>query len=457
MIHRKLLIIIAIIIVCSFSSCKKFIEIEAPKNSLVPSRVFKNDGLATSAVLGMYQQMALSGYASGDYQSISTLCGLTADEYIGYSSLVPYYQNKLLSTDGLIGGLWGDLYKRVYDANSILEGLSSSESIITAPVKMQLEGEALFVRAFSYFYLVNLYGPVPLYLTSNYKLNSTFSRTPTDKIYEQILIDLKASELKLTDSYVTAERVRPNKATVQALLARTYFYMGDWQNAEKYASLVIGKTATYSLVALDNIFLKNSQETIWSLVPAANTNTPSGNLLILSAAPAFVSLRSDFVQNVFEQNDLRKTSWIKSLSVSGVTYYYPFKYKIRSSNIVSEYTMVFRLAEQFLIRAEARARQNNLPGSIEDLDAIRGRAGLSLIRDINPEINQADLINSIQKERFPELFSEWGDRWFDLKRTGKAQTILGPIKPNWKTTSILFPIPISEITANSKIVQNEGY
>ncbi len=438
-------------------SCKKFIEIEAPRSSIVPSTVFDNNDLAISAMLGIYQQMAVTGYASGDMNSISSVCGLSADEFLVHNTtLAPFFQNQLPIDNSTIRGIWTAIYARIYNANTILEGLQS-ENKITPPITEQLQGEALFTRAFNYFYLVRLFGDVPLYLTTDYKSNSIAKRTPIEAVYNQIVQDLKEAETKLSDVYITSDRVRPNKATVQSLLAKVFLDLRDWENAEKYTSIILEKTSLYSLVPLDDVFLKNSRETIWQLMPTANSNTPAGSLLILTSAPAALSLRPDFVSNSFEANDLRKTSWIKNIVVQGTTYYYPFKYKVKSSTTVTEYSMVFRLAEQYLIRAEARAYRDKLSGAIEDLDAIRLRAGLKPFKDTNPSISKADLLVAIQKERFVELFSEWGNRWFDLKRNGKSTEVLGPIKTQWSPSAILFPIPKLEIDNNKNIVQNDGY
>ncbi|TKC00028.1 RagB/SusD family nutrient uptake outer membrane protein [Pedobacter cryotolerans] len=451
-------ILITISIFVIITSCKKFVEIDPPKNSLVPSTVFKSDELATSALLGIYQQMALNDYACNGPRSITTLCGLTADELIGYNiqTYKPFFDNQINPENAMLSAIWDNPYKRIFDANGIIEQLSLEQGI-TPTVASQLKGEAYFIRAFCYYYLINLFGEVPLHLSTNYQTNKRATRASVDKVYEQILSDLKTAEGLLGESYVTAERVRPNISTIHSLLSRVYLNLGKWENAEKYSGLVISQVNTYQLVPLDRVFLKNSQEAIWQLMPAPNSNTAAGNFYILASAPVNVSLRPDFVQRAFEQNDLRKISWIKSLVSSGVEYFYPFKYKVRSSSDVTEYSMVFRLAEQYLIRAEARAKQNNLSGSISDIDRIRARAGLPLIIDINPTIDQASLLTTIATERRNELFCEWGDRWFELKRSNRLSTVLSVTKPNWKTNFELFPIRISEINNNNNISQNPGY
>ena len=116
--------------------------------------------------------------------------------------------------------------------------------------------------------------------------------------------------------------------------------------------------------------------------------------------------------------------------------------------------MVLRLAELYLIRAEARTQQNNFSDAESDLNAIRNRAGLP-----NTTANdRATLLTAIEQERRIELFAEWGHRWLDLKRTNRADTILNTFKaPNWQVTDVLFPIPASQIDINGLLTQNPGY
>lgn len=71
--------------------------------------------------------------------------------------------------------------------------------------------------------------------------------------------------------------------------------------------------------------------------------------------------------------------------------------------------------------------------------------------------NTPDVFAAIQQERRIELFAEWGNRWFDLRRTGKIDAVLGAIKPNWTTTAAWFPIPNLERTVNPNLSQNDGY
>jgi hypothetical protein len=123
----------------------------------------------------------------------------------------------------------------------------------------------------------------------------------------------------------------------------------------------------------------------------------------------------------------------------------------------AEYPMILRLAEQYLIRAEARAQQNNLIGSQSDLNVIRTRAGLPN----TSASTQQDLLSAIYRERQFELFTEMGHRWLDLKRTGSVDMIMNTETPQkggiWKTTDQLYPLPLSEIQADINLTQNPGY
>lgn len=456
---------IFLVIVCLQFACKKYLEVDPPKSSLVQATVFDNNDQATATVTGIYATMAASGYASGGTSSITDLSGTSSDDMIGYSIYTAaFYKNQITYDNFKLISLYAGPYTTIYTANAILEGLATANGV-TPPVKAQLQGEALFSRSFAYFHLVNLFGPIPLQLSTDYRITDTTSRAPVAEIYKQIISDLKTAESLIPEAYPTTGRGRPNKSTVQALLARVYLYQKDWVNAENYASLVIAKTSTYSLVDLNSVFLANSQEAIWQLIPPPNTNTQDGAMFILQATPSEVSLTSNLAVSAFEQGDKRQTAWIQSYTNNTGTYYYPYKYKVKSSATVTEYSMVMRLAEQYLIRAEARINQTGKTDQgIADLNVIRARARQAATIGVpNPlpplpsGMSQSNALLAVEQERRVELFSEWGHRWFDLKRTGRATAVLSPLKQQWQSTDELYPIPQNEITRNPNITQNQGY
>ena len=448
---------------CSFIivSCKKFIDTDPPTDQLTTVSVFSNDQSANAAMAGVYSEITKFNNYIG-HGAMSVYPGLSADE-ITRNFINPgedaYTNNAIpVNSFALLNNIWQKGYYHIYQSNLILENLALSNKISTE-LKNQLTGEAKFMRAFFHFYLVNLFGPIPLVTTSDYRINATLSRSDTDLVYQQIISDLTDAQNLLTSNYPTTERVRINKWAATALLARVYLYHKEWVHAESQASLVIN-SGMYQLTNLNNIFLPNSSEAILQFIPAISQiwNSSEGFSFLPSSNTVKPSYKlTSFLLNAFSANDQRKALWINSNTVGGVLYYYPYKYKTKSVAAgapKTEYNMVLRLAEQYLIRAEARAQQNMIAGAQSDLDTIRQRAGLAT----TTANDKASMLQAIENERQVELFCEWGHRWFDLKRTGRINIVLGVEKAsNWQSTDILYPIPQNEILKNPALTQNPGY
>jgi hypothetical protein len=455
---KRWIILSFFIVFILISSCKKFVEVPLPADQLTSDFVFTNDNSAVQALNGIYSKMMENQqlFSSG----LTTLfTGLYSDELYYYT---PGFRDEFLNDQitlvnhaNIESNFWDPCYRFIYAANKCIEGASKSTSL-SMHIKNVIMGEAKFIRAFCYFHLVNLFGDVPLVLSTNYQKNQSIPRAAQVKIYSQIINDLTEAQNALDISYVSNERIRPNKYAVIALLARVYLYNHDWINAEKEASYVIN-SGIYSLNGnLNSVFQINSNETIWQLRPVnPNRNTWEGYQIIpgsSNSAPTY--LLTSALVNSFEPDDARKIAWVQARVFANQTIYYPFKYKVNTGSILKEYYVVLRLAELYLIRAEARAQQNNLSDAQADLNIIRNRAGL-----LNTIANsKATLLSAIEQERRIELFAECGHRWFDLKRTKRADAVLGPLKlATWLETDTLWPIPQSQILLNSALTQNPGY
>ncbi|PTS87399.1 RagB/SusD family nutrient uptake outer membrane protein, partial [Flavobacterium sp. HMWF030] len=199
-----------------------------------------------------------------------------------------------------------------------------------------------------------------------------------------------------------------------------------------------------------------SKETIWQLQSvAAGQNTKEASIFIFLAGPPTTIALNPLLINSFTIGDLRKTNWIKSVSKGASTWYHAYKYKEQNTTAVSkEYSIVLRLAEQYLIRAEARAYQGDLIGAKEDLNKIRNRAGLAQTTASTKE----EILNAILQERRWEFFTEHGHRFFDLKRFNKLDAELKSVKSGWNSNDSLFPIPQNELSTNPNLgPQNPGY
>lgn len=454
----KILLITTVLLTSIFTSCKKFVEIPLPDNQLTTEFSFANDNTAIQTITGIYSNM-MNNSTQFSCGYTTYFAGMSADELYYYtSSSRDEFLNNQISTinhPNLEASFWNPCYQYIYATNKCIEGASASTQL-SPGIKNMVIGEAKFIRAFCYFYLTSLFGDVPLVISTDYHSTQSLPRTPQETIYAQIIDDLKEAKQLLSINYPSPERTRPNKFAATALLARVYLIKKNWTAAELETSEIIN-SGIYSMNQdLSKVFQINSNETIWQLRPVNPTrNTWEGNAIIPSSnstTPTY--LLTNTLINSFESGDLRKTNWTKSRIFSGQTLYYPYKYKVRTGSTLTEYYVVLRLAELYLIRSEARIMQNSQQGSLEDLNLIRQRAGLPNLT----ASSMADILLAIEGERKIEYYAEWGARWFDLKRTGRASVILGALKPStWQDTDSLWPIPQSQINLNPSLIQNPGY
>lgn len=475
--------ILTLILILSFAidSCRKFVEVDPPVTSITGSTVYENNVSAAAVMTGLYSNIVNGSSTSiaGGPAGISLLMGLAADELKNYSTtpaIAQFYANSLTSnaSNGASNYyFWQQLYFQIHVCNAVLEGLQNSTAV-SASTRDQITGEAKFMRAFLLFYAVNLYGDVPIVTSTVPQVNNIIHRSPITDVYQQITDDLKEAQSKLSNNFVDGAgavstlRVRPNKTAATALLARAYLYQQKYDSAEAQATAVINNS-NYALVGNpDSVFLANSKEAIWQLQPVgSNYNTFDGGYFILTTVPgslaAFPVALSSNLYSAFEAGDNRLTHWVGTYTKSGTNYYYPYKYKVglvSGSTNFTEYTMVFRLAEQYLIRAEARAQKGDIAGAQADLNMIRSRAKLPA----TSAATQPALLAAILHERQIELFTEWGHRWFDLIRTGNINSIMG--SPGnvcqskggvWNTNKVLLPLPLLETQINPNLTQNPGY
>ncbi|WP_345075415.1 RagB/SusD family nutrient uptake outer membrane protein [Flavivirga amylovorans] len=461
--HSKLALIL-ILFISFITSCEDFVEIDAPRNEIVRETAIVDDETAIAAVSGIYSKMMSGSSFNLPTGGLERLMGLYSDEFLSASideNIFEYVESNLIASNNNSGGFWGTSFEVLLNINSLIEILQDNENV-TQGTKNQIIGEAKFLRAFYHFYLTNLYGPIPIVTSSNVELNNTISRSSEEAVYNQITLDLtEALELMANNfDFISGKRIRPNRDAAIALLARVYLYAGDWQKAEDNATLLINNNL-YNLESdLNNTFLATSNEAIWQLQPVLpDMLVPQAKFLLLTTAPTGnnIFFRETF-HDEFEINDQRFTNWVGLFSdvTTGADYYFSFKYKNNANvtNTTQEYLIMFRLAEQYLIRAEARAQLGDISGSQSDLNVIRGRASLN----DTSAVTANDLLDDIFQERQLELFAEWGHRWFDMKRTGRADEILSPLKTTWKSTNIILPIPEIEITNNPNLLpQNSGY
>lgn len=439
-------------------ACDSFTEVEAPNNQILAVDVFTTKSGAESALADIYARIREEGVVTGNTVGGTVIMAAYSDDLIFFgtnTTLQQFSNHTLIPSNTSINTIWRTTYAHIYAINAFKEGVVNSVNIADED-KNRFLGEALFLRAFLHFYLVNCYGQIPYCISTDYTVNQNISKKSETEIYNLILQDLSEAKDLIPNNYPTSERVRPNKAVVNSFLARVYLYKQDWQNAKEYATTVI-ENQLYSWQEDINLeFLRNNPSIIWSLHPGiAGLNTRDARSFVFASGPPSRPTLAPNLYNAFEANDLRKTSWIRTIQGSGGPWYHANKYKkITNTGVSEEYTIIFRLAEMYLIRAECNAMLNDFEGAKEDLNKIRSRAGLT-----NTEaITQQDVLQAILNERRFEFFTEQSHRFFDLKRTGKANEVLSVVKPNWRATNSVFPLPENELLLNQNLLpQNPGY
>lgn len=453
-------IAILILMATAIVGCEDFLEVDLPNSQLNSPFVFENATTANAAIVDIYAKIRDNGLISGNSFGLSASMGVYTDELDFYgpptSSLNALYLNTVQPNTAIMEQWWNNSYNQIYAANLIIKGVESSETLNDAE-KNQITGEALFIRALIHFYLVNTYGDIPYLKSTDYRANQRAVRLQVNEVYDNIIADLNNAKSLLPEAYFSGTRVRPNKSVAAALLSRVYLYNENWAEAANEASFIINQNTVYSFPAdINNTFLIQSPSTIWQFLPqASGRNTLEGaTFIFLSGPPSSIALRQELIES-FEVNDLRKINWTKEITNANGTWYHSFKYKQRTITPSSqEHSIVFRLAEQYLIRAEARAKQGEVISAIEDLNTIRINAGLQ-----NTTANtQDEIVEAILNERKVELFTENGHRFFDLKRTNQIDNTLSQIKPNWSAFKKKLPIPEREFLLNPNLLpQNEGY
>ncbi|MEC7263982.1 MAG: RagB/SusD family nutrient uptake outer membrane protein [Bacteroidota bacterium] len=435
--------------------CSDFVEVGPPKNILISETVFQDPATVESAIANLFYTMREQGMVSGSY-GLTTLMGIYSDDldYYGFDpDYSQFYLHTVSAGNSVVLDWWSQAYYLIYDANDIIKGVEGSDALAPEE-KYRFKGQALFVRAYVHSLLVSVYGNIPYITTTDYLENNAVPRLPVETVYDNIITDLTdaVGMLENVDD-ISGERVFPDQWAAKALAARMYLYTENWERAAAMATELID---AFSLEPdLEDVFLKESSETIWQLKPGDSPrNTQEANQLIIQFIPGQLYALTDNLLAAFESGDQRMVHWTGSTSSedSTVTLHFAHKYKALFSETESvEYSILFRLAEQYLIRSEARVHLGDVSGAQQDLNAIRNRAGLA-------NIGQNDLLGAILRERRVELFAEQGHRWFDLGRTENASELLWAIKPNWQVTDILLPIPESELEINPNLLpQNSGY
>ena len=448
---------LGLVIILFFSSlaCEKLLEVEVPANQIGKDEVFNDVQTANAALAGLYAGLRDKSFVAGNVSG--PLLGIYTDDLVSYAitdtdGTFALYNNQQIDTNTSVFTIWSNSYQHIYAANEIIEGVTNSS--FSAADKNRIKGEALLVRSMQLFYLQQLFGDIPYPLSTDYTINQSLPKVNANEVLLKLETDLFECTNLLADDYKNSERIYPNRKVAQLMLAKTYMLEQKWAKAEELLKKIVVSPLYIFQNDITKVFTKSSAHILWQLKPQNSTDPTREALLYYFSgiAPSSYALSPSLISS-FAPNDLRKQNWTVMVNFNGNSWYRAEKYKNRTNNS-TEYSVVFRLEEVYLLLAETLAQQNKSTEALSYINPTRQRAGLNALQ---PPIAQNDLLNHILLESRKEFFAEMGHRFLDLKRAGKLSE-LSVVKPNWKSFHTLWPLPQKELLLNPNLnPQNNGY
>lgn len=471
--------VIILILAFVIFGCNQFLE-EETFSQLTPENAFDSPEGAQKALNGAYA-MLQDGF---DRKWSAGLGVLGTDEATSYNDIYTDHEVQLdkysySSEYDIFQAVYTDLFEGVKRCNVVIEQLPESLS-----AREVMIGQAKFLRGVYYFELVNLFGKVPLWLTSSAdKDHLELPQSPVDEIYNQIVIDLTEAELVLPSKAVYDEG-KATQYAAQAMLARVYLQMLDYENALKYCNKVIdsGEFGLYSDYAkifdpehknegVENIFEIQHRISYLSENEGSTINDFYLPIELQGTSLTGWSMYgpSEYLYNSYDPDDKRfEVTFITTgTNSAGQTVNFKphcFKYHNRLAGIpVNDGEQNFpliRYADILLMKAEAI---NELtPGNSDKfqcINEIRERAGIDLITSEGINSTKEGFLKTLLEERMHEFcFEKMRKR--DLIRTGKLQEYVSERKPERPVPAkamYYYPLPLSAIDANPLLIQLEGY
>lgn len=485
---HKIAPVAAIVISVVVLSCEDFLD-KPPQGELTQSNFPTSASDALLATNAVYNTLRNSNYNEGlfpilDIMSDDAHKGSNPDDQAASIGLFDHFGHT--STESVIESWWNTLYLGVKRANIVTEKVPLID--MDDNLRARYVGEAKFLRALFYFDLVRAWGDVPLYTTTNPDIK--LGRTAASQVYDQIVADLKdAIEILPEKTEYSGNDVgRASKSAAEALLAKVYLFLKDYENAERYALEVITPTKYYLEPNFSDAFSTSHEHGVESVFEVGaygdegieNGGNQYANVQGVRGTPnrgwGFNRPSLDLI-NSFEPGDPRMDATVIFLgeTLDGVLIQGDGKTPdetLDEDNTVVEIECynqkvwtpgatvppsfghnrrLIRYAEVLLIAAEA-LNENNKPGeALIYLNDVRERArqgNNAILPDIT-ETNKDLLRDIILNERRHELALE-SQRFWDLVRTGKAQQVLGPLGFQVGKHELL-PIPQAELDLTGNV------
>ena len=450
-----------LLVLVAVSACQEVLE-PKPVDLLVDELVLNEVADVQPVRLGMYS--ALRGTAAP-----TIIAGDFTADYVQFNGTFNDYRElatkQITAANGAVDALWGSLYRTIYVANFILENLPKVAGVPEATRK-QVVAEARFLRGWANFIGTNTYGDIPQVTTTDQVGNRVVGRTAKATILASILVDYEAALVDLPNvaagsTNSTTNAAYLNKVNCRAALARYYLYQRNWAKAEELATAVInsgvyGLETNYVDIVTKDFPRESILEVGYNLSDDPGTSAFGLNNILANRRELIPSNQLILSLVSTEAGTRQETIGFSTLNLRGNDNGWTVR-KYGTASEENNNIVLIRLAEMYLIRAEARAqlgRQTGATGAVADLNVLRTRAKAPAIATTV----QADVLLAVERERVYELAFE-GHRWYDLVRTGRVQAVMSAFSPNWNSRYERWPIPQSEIQQNPTLreQQNPGY
>jgi hypothetical protein len=470
-----------------FTSCQKDRLSPIPQTALSDEVAFSTDSRALQQVNGLYARLKSADMFVGRYQVHQDVRG---EEFINNTNNavtgLTIWNFTATPTENNINQFWGAAYATINRCNVVIEGLAGAP--ITEAVRKNYIAEAKFVRALSYYALMQFFASpitasggsslpgVPLRLTAITSSGSNdIERSTVGEVYAQIIKDLNEAEADIPLSYANADlnTTRAHRNTVIALKTRVYLAMGQYANVITEGNKIVSASAPFQAstgvphrmnASISTTFTNyTTTESVLSM-PFTAIDRPGVQTALNSYYNPGPNGIGDYVLNIATPGIVSNTDWkatdarraFNQLSGTGATERLYLRKWPKNAGTDPDWIPVIRYSEVLLNVAEAEARQASGVSArgVEILNAVRQRSDATTTF---APASKDELINLILTERRIELLGE-GFRTADIIRTGSTFPAKGAapsVAPG--TTLYIWPIPNSELLTNKVIDQNPGY
>ncbi|GAB4024622.1 RagB/SusD family nutrient uptake outer membrane protein [Spirosoma gilvum] len=465
--------ILTIVCLClAATGCKEsFLDLKPISNPTADNFKTTDDfelavNAAYSSLYTIYHPEGAMSYVNeqmSDNAIVYNIAGIQADKW--------QFKDLTLSiTNTMVYQFWQDYYKALFNANIVLNKIEGAS--LDATYKDGVKAQMLFLRALYYFDMVQTWGDLPI-VTAPLTGEESYAvvRSPQSAVYDQIKKDLAFAIEKLPLASAVTITGRASKGAAQTLLGKVYLALGDKSAAATVLKEVVASNQ-YSLLptfaSLWGPTVKNTKESIFEIQYLGGSASAPYSRYYQTYYPVTAGLGfigtgmnqiTDDLYNEYETGDPRRDITI-SLGYTSAGVFTPQKFPtkwthtgatiVNGVSLANNNFMVLRYADVLLMLAEAT-------GDVSYLNQVRTRAGLPKYGDAGyPSAKYSTLDLAIEHERRMELAVEF-NRFFDLKRTNRAVTVLSAKGKSITQNKLLLPIPQTVRLQNDAVTQNAGY